>query len=86
MFQYHEVPRRVFLQLKPRDVLMSDYLFPGEGPTDCCQSFCDILGVQCAEEEIDEEKEGVFGALIFCNLLFNMILVLFKCITCPFQT
>jgi len=54
---FHEIPHRVFVHLGC-GVCVSDYLFPGEGPKDCVESFSEILGIQVGEDDIDEDQEG----------------------------
>jgi len=59
---YHEVPRRVFANLLGSQLLVSDYLFPGEGPTDSMVTFRDILSLRLADEsDIIMTKEKPFN-------------------------
>jgi hypothetical protein len=59
---YHEIPRRVFVALPTKkDILLSDYLFPGEGPRDSVTSFTEILSIHVNENDIDTAKEPPFG-------------------------
>jgi hypothetical protein len=47
---YHEVPRRVFARLLGSKLLVSDYLFPGEGQKDSVITFRDILTLRLESE------------------------------------
>ncbi|CAL8140933.1 unnamed protein product [Orchesella dallaii] len=56
---YHEVPRRVFTNLRKSKLVVSDYLFPGEGAKDSFDSFRDLLSLEIENEEdviITKEK------------------------------
>ena len=56
---HHEIPRRVFVQVPDSTILVSDYLFPGEGPRDSLLSFRDILSITVEDEDsviIDKEQ------------------------------
>jgi len=65
---YHEVPRRVFANLLGSKLLVSDYLFPGEGPKDSVVSFRDILSLRLDDEtDIIMTKEKPFSELRFCS-------------------
>jgi len=57
---YHEVPRRVFVYLPSRNILVSDYLFPGEGPQDSLVSFRDLLSLDIQDCQVIVNKEIPF--------------------------
>ncbi len=50
-------PRRGTEYVAPR-VLISDYLFPGEGAEDACESLSNILGVTVADDRVMECSES----------------------------
>lgn len=61
---YHEVPRRVFVNLPKSKLVVSDYLFPGEGAKDSFDSFRDLLGLEIEhEDDVVTFKEKPFGKL-----------------------
>ena len=57
----HEVPRRVYAGLPGSKLLVSDYLFPGEGSCDSIVTFRDILSLRLEDEsDIITTKEQPF--------------------------
>lgn len=65
---YHEVPRRVFVNLPKSKLVVSDYLFPGEGAKDSFDSFRDLLSLEIEnEDDVITLKEKAFG-MFFCKV------------------
>lgn len=52
------------MKLSKEEIYVCDYLFPGEGPRDCLESFGQVLGEKYGvleEEEVVDGWEGVGG-------------------------
>ncbi|XP_054262969.1 protein odr-4 homolog [Macrosteles quadrilineatus] len=54
----HEPPRRVLIPLPHSKVALSDYLFPGEGPSEALVSILDLIGVKVSESSVYKDFEG----------------------------
>uniref|UniRef100_A0A1B6KFK8 Protein odr-4 homolog n=1 Tax=Graphocephala atropunctata TaxID=36148 RepID=A0A1B6KFK8_9HEMI len=54
----HEPPRRVLIPLPYSKVALSDYLFPGEGPSEALVSILDLIGVKVSESAVYKDFEG----------------------------
>lgn len=64
----HEVPRRVYSHLPGSKLLVSDYLFPGEGSRDSIVTFRDILSLRLEDaSEILSTKEQALGKKLLLN-------------------
>lgn len=61
MMVVHEPPRRVLIPLPYSKVALSDYLFPGEGPSEALVSIADLIGVQVSEAAVCKDFEGQPG-------------------------
>ncbi|XP_051176718.1 protein odr-4 homolog [Leptopilina boulardi] len=55
----HEPPRRVFIKL-PRNVTLSDYLFPGEGTEEVLSSLLELLDIKVPDDFIQKDLELQF--------------------------
>ncbi|KAK3865035.1 hypothetical protein Pcinc_029325 [Petrolisthes cinctipes] len=53
----HEPPRRVFIEGGGLPVSLCDYLFPGDTPTDACQSAKELLGLRIQQQHVDDTLE-----------------------------
>ncbi|KAJ9574644.1 hypothetical protein L9F63_008176 [Diploptera punctata] len=53
----HEPPRRVLVPLPNCRVTLSDYLFPGEGPSEALLSLQELLDLQVEETEVQKDLE-----------------------------
>ncbi|XP_014210147.1 protein odr-4 homolog [Copidosoma floridanum] len=53
----HEPPRRVFVELPHNKVMLSDYLFPGEGPQESLIVLKELLDLDVQENEIQKDAE-----------------------------
>nr|WHO17341.1 olfactory receptor 7 [Matsumurasca onukii] len=58
MMVVHEPPRRVLIPLPHSRVALSDYLFPGEGPSEALVSILDLIGVKVSESAVYKDFEG----------------------------
>nr|CAG4644223.1 EOG090X0BI6 [Lepidurus arcticus] len=54
----HEPPRRVIAPLPYSVVTVSDYLFPGEGPSDSLPSLAELLDLNCNEGDVQDDWES----------------------------
>lgn len=57
----HEPPRRVLIPLPHSRVAFSDYLFPGEGPSEALASIQELIGVKVSETAVYKDFEGQPG-------------------------
>ncbi|XP_069669033.1 protein odr-4 homolog [Periplaneta americana] len=53
----HEPPRRVLVPLPDCRVTLSDYLFPGEGPSEALISLQELLDLQVEESDVQKDLE-----------------------------
>ncbi|PSN52959.1 hypothetical protein C0J52_03625 [Blattella germanica] len=53
----HEPPRRVLVPLPCCKVTLSDYLFPGEGPSEALISLQELLDLQVEESDVQKDLE-----------------------------
>ncbi|PNF15033.1 odr-4-like protein [Cryptotermes secundus] len=53
----HEPPRRVLVSLPGSRVTLSDYLFPGEGPSEALISLQELLDVEVEESDVQKDLE-----------------------------
>ncbi|KAK4291667.1 hypothetical protein Pmani_035517 [Petrolisthes manimaculis] len=58
----HEPPRRVFIDGGGLPVSLCDYLFPGDTPTDACQSAKELLGLRIQQQHVDDTLETLADA------------------------
>lgn len=58
MMVVHEPPRRVLIPLPHSRVFLSDYLFPGEGPSEALVSILELIGVKVSENAVYKDFEG----------------------------
>lgn len=65
----HEPPRRVLIPLPHSKVALSDYLFPGEGPSEALISLQELLGVKVNESAVQKDFEGQPGDYISLYVL-----------------
>lgn len=68
----HEPPRRVLIPLPHSKVALSDYLFPGEGPSEALISLQELLGVKVNESAVQKDFEGQPDPSDLYNLTANM--------------
>lgn len=67
----HEPPRRVLIPLPHSKVALSDYLYPGEGPSEALISLQELLGVKVNESAVQKDFEGQPGEhILLCELNF----------------
>lgn len=57
----HEPPRRVLVSLPDCRVTLSDYLFPGEGPSEALVSLQELLDLQVEESDVQKDLEVQAG-------------------------
>lgn len=57
----HEPPRRVLVALPDSRVTLSDYLFPGEGPSESLMSLQELLDLRVEECEVQTDLEVQAG-------------------------
>lgn len=57
----HEPPRRVLIQLPDNKIMMSDYLFPGEGAHEALISLQELLDIKVNDEKNIVDVEGQPG-------------------------
>lgn len=57
----HEPPRRVLITLPMNKVMLSDYLFPGEGANDAFISLSELLDISLQDKKNIVEVEGQAG-------------------------
>ncbi|XP_021934616.1 protein odr-4 homolog [Zootermopsis nevadensis] len=53
----HEPPRRVLVSLPDSQVTLSDYLFPGEGPSEALTTLQELLDLQVEESDVQTDLE-----------------------------
>jgi len=68
----HEPPRRVLIPLPHSRVALSDYLFPGEGPSEALVSIFDLIGVKVSESAVCKDFEGQPDQSDLYNLTTNV--------------
>lgn len=68
----HEPPRRVLIPLPHSKVALSDYLFPGEGPSEALISLQELLGVKVNESAVQKDFEGQPDPSDLYNLTTNI--------------
>ncbi|XP_046687148.1 LOW QUALITY PROTEIN: protein odr-4 homolog [Homalodisca vitripennis] len=68
----HEPPRRVLIPLPYSKVALSDYLFPGEGPSEALVSILDLIGVKVSESAVYKDFEGQPDQCDLYNLTTNV--------------
>lgn len=81
MMVVHEPPRRVLIPLPHSKVALSDYLFPGEGPSEALVSIADLIGVQVSEAAVCKDFEGQPGNKFTTKLALDYQLVFFYFLT-----
>ncbi|CAH0557442.1 unnamed protein product [Brassicogethes aeneus] len=54
----HEPPRRVLVSLPTNSIMLSDYLFPGEGPEDAQTSLEEMLDIKITDKNTIFDVEG----------------------------
>lgn len=57
----HEPPRRVLITLPANKVMLSDYLFPGEGPHEALTSLQELLDINIKDKKSILDVEGQAG-------------------------
>lgn len=57
----HEPPRRVLVSLPGSRVTLSDYLFPGEGPSEALISLQELLDLEVEESDVQKDLEVQAG-------------------------
>jgi hypothetical protein len=57
----HEPPRRVLVSLPDSRVTLSDYLFPGEGPSEALISLQELLDLEVEESDVQKDLETQAG-------------------------
>jgi hypothetical protein len=60
----HEPPRRVLVSLPDSRVTLSDYLFPGEGPSEALMSLQELLDLQVEESDVQTDLEVQAGSYL----------------------
>lgn len=66
----HEPPRRVLVPLPSSKITLSDYLFPGEGPSEALISLEELLDLKVTEDDVIKDLEVQAGETLikfFCN-------------------
>lgn len=63
----HEPPRRVLVTLPNSAVILSDYLFPGEGPQEAQISLRELLDIAVSEQDAIKDIEGQAGSVFILN-------------------
>ncbi|GFG31428.1 hypothetical protein Cfor_09276 [Coptotermes formosanus] len=64
----HEPPRRVLVSLPDCRVTLSDYLFPGEGPSEALVSLQELLDLEVEESDVQKDLEVQADPADFCAL------------------
>ncbi|XP_049793998.1 protein odr-4 homolog [Schistocerca nitens] len=62
----HEPPRRVLVPLPHCRVALSDYLFPGEGPSEALVSLQELLDLDMSEDDVQKDLELQADPEDFC--------------------
>ena len=55
----HEPPRRFMVNLPNSDLIISDFLYPGEAPDESLKAVEEMFGFTPTPEELDDEQEIV---------------------------